>query len=100
VPRLRGSTGVRFGHSISPPFPELVAAVRPLLEARKAIEQQVSELDRKRPDDPRSRYFVRSIQILTSKAPEWCCNRIGSEFWLRKKAVRIMDDYGMSALEV
>jgi hypothetical protein len=62
-----------------------VAAVRPLLEARKAIEQQVSELDRKRPDDPRSRYFVRSIQILTSKAPEWCRNRIGSEFWLRKK---------------
>jgi transposase len=27
--------------------PELVAAVRPLLEARKAIEQQVSDLDRK-----------------------------------------------------
>ena len=27
--------------------PELVAAVRPLLEARKAVEQQVSELDRK-----------------------------------------------------
>ena len=27
--------------------PELLAAIRPLLEARKAIEQQVSELDRK-----------------------------------------------------
>ena len=27
--------------------PELVAAVRPLLEARKAIEQQVEDLDRK-----------------------------------------------------
>src|SRR6267143_1563292 len=27
--------------------PELVAAVRPLLEARNAVEQQVSELDRK-----------------------------------------------------
>jgi hypothetical protein len=27
--------------------PELVAAVRPLLEARKAIERQVSDLDRK-----------------------------------------------------
>jgi transposase len=27
--------------------PELVAAVRPLLEARTAIERQVSELDRK-----------------------------------------------------
>jgi transposase len=27
--------------------PELVAAVRPLLEARKAIEQQIDELDRK-----------------------------------------------------
>jgi transposase len=27
--------------------PELVAAVRPLLEARKAIEQQVDDLDRK-----------------------------------------------------
>jgi hypothetical protein len=27
--------------------PELVAAVRPLLEARKAIEQQVEDLDRR-----------------------------------------------------
>src|SRR5262245_4818354 len=27
--------------------PELIAAVRPLLEARKAIERQVSDLDRK-----------------------------------------------------
>jgi transposase len=27
--------------------PELVAAVRPLLEARKTIEQQVDDLDRK-----------------------------------------------------
>ena len=27
--------------------PELIAAIRPLLEARKAVEQQVSELDRK-----------------------------------------------------
>jgi transposase len=27
--------------------PELVAAVRPLLEARTAVERQVSELDRK-----------------------------------------------------
>src|SRR5271156_5810569 len=27
--------------------PELIAAVRPLLEARKAIEQQVGDLDRK-----------------------------------------------------
>ena len=27
--------------------PELMAAVRPLLEARKAIEQQVGDLDRK-----------------------------------------------------
>ena len=27
--------------------PDLVAAVRPLLEARNAVEQQVSELDRK-----------------------------------------------------
>ena len=27
--------------------PELVAAVRPLLEARKAIEHQVDDLDRK-----------------------------------------------------
>src|SRR5262252_6772556 len=27
--------------------PELIAAVRPLLEARKAIEQQVDDLDRK-----------------------------------------------------
>jgi transposase len=27
--------------------PELVAAVRPLLEARNAVERQVSELDRK-----------------------------------------------------
>ena len=26
--------------------PELIAAIRPLLEARKAVEQQVSELDR------------------------------------------------------
>ena len=27
--------------------PELIAAIRPLLEARNAVEQQVSELDRK-----------------------------------------------------
>ena len=27
--------------------PELVAAIRPLLEARSAVEQQVNELDRK-----------------------------------------------------
>ena len=27
--------------------PELVAAIRPLLEARNAVEQQVSKLDRK-----------------------------------------------------
>ena len=27
--------------------PELIAAIRPLLEARTAVEQQVSELDRK-----------------------------------------------------
>jgi transposase len=27
--------------------PELIAAIRPMLEARKAVEQQVSELDRK-----------------------------------------------------
>ena len=27
--------------------PELIAAVRPLLEARKAIEQQVDDLDRR-----------------------------------------------------
>ena len=27
--------------------PELMAAIRPLLEARNAVEQQVSELDRK-----------------------------------------------------
>ena len=27
--------------------PELIAAIRPLLEARNAVEQQVSDLDRK-----------------------------------------------------
>ena len=27
--------------------PELIAAIRPLLEVRTAVEQQVSELDRK-----------------------------------------------------
>ena len=37
----------RAGRGVIEGRPELIAAIRPLLEARNAVEQQVSELDRK-----------------------------------------------------
>ncbi len=53
--------------------PELIAAIRPLLEARKAVEQQVSELDRKvmklaRRDAQVQRFTVPGVGPITALA--------------------------------
>ena len=57
--------------------PELIAAIRPLLEARKAVEQQVSELDRKvmklaRRDAQVQRFMTVPSCPLSAKARNRC----------------------------
>src|SRR6266576_3223756 len=54
--------------------PELVAAVRPLLEARNAVEQQVSELDRKvlklaRHDAQVRRFMTSLVSVRLPRSP-------------------------------
>ena len=49
--------------------PELVAAVRPLLEARRAIEQQVDDLDRKVHKLARHNVQVRRFMTVPGVAP-------------------------------
>src|SRR5262249_53956969 len=47
IGRAKFNVFVRRAETLIADHPELVAAVRPLLKARKAVEQQVSDLDRK-----------------------------------------------------